>query len=377
MDFKALPKIEVGTTLPKSNSSSTNDSQLHAHLTGSISRQALHTIWQQKHALHLTQLEDPLVVMPEDKKDYNLQTFFPLFTSYIYGLLPDGPSVRYTTLSVLSSFAADGVVYLELRTTPRATPLLSAEAYVLEVLSAVEEFERGEGRMRTRLILCVDRKMSVEEAEEVVSMAVKYKDRGVVGVDLCGNPATRPDGEIDIFTSAFREAREKGLHITVHFAEAPVSASEREQQILLSWQPERLGHCIWESEESRRVIRERGLCLELCLSCNVLAGMCRNEEDRGFTGHHFGMWSREPKVRVSLGTDDVGVFGSPLSEEYSHAAEHFGLSEAEVRKLAWDGIDAIFGGDAEKERLRAMLLTPSVEGEDGSDLAPSRKRSKT
>ena len=66
-----------------------------------------------------------------------------------------------------------------------------------------------------------------------------------------------------------------------------------------------------------------------------------------------------------------------MSEEYSHAAEHFGLSEAEVRKLAWDGIDAIFGGDAEKERLRAMLLTPSVEGEDGSDLAPSRKRSKT
>lgn len=310
----------------------------------------------------------------EAKKDINLKTFFPLFSNYIYSLLPDAPSIRYTALSVLRNFQDDGVVYLELRTTPRATSLLSVEEYVEEVVRSVEEFERAEGnRMRTRLILCVDRRMSVAEAQGVLDLAVKFKERGVVGIDLCGDPASRPNGEVDIFTPIFQSARQQGLHITVHFAEAPVSASPSELQTLLSWHPERLGHCIWEDDLSRQLIRERNLCLELCLSCNVLAGMTRDEEDRSFAGHHFGLWSKDPDVKVSLGTDDVGVFGSPLSEEYRLAAEHFGLNKWEVCKLAREGVEAIFGGEEEKERLRQVMWTPSVE--DDVDLSASRKRS--
>lgn len=300
--------------------------------------------------------------MPEDKKDYNLQTFFPLFSNYVYNLLPDAPSIRYTTLSVLSAFQNDGVVYLELRTTPRATSLLTAEEYVREVLGSVEEFEReNEGKMRTKLILSVDRRMDEVEARGVLDVAVKFKDKGVVGIDLCGNPAARPNGEISLFTPIFQAAREQGLHITVHFAEAPVSSSTEELKTLLSWHPERLGHCIWEDEASRNIIRERGLCLELCLSCNVLAGMGRNEEDKSFAGHHFGMWWRDARAKVSLGTDDFGVFGSSLSEEYGLVAEHFGLGKGEVCRLAREGIDAVFGGEEEKERLRGIMWMPSVE----------------
>lgn len=48
MDFRALPKIE-----------------LHAHLSGSISRQCLHEVWVLKKEKGETELEDPLVEMPE------------------------------------------------------------------------------------------------------------------------------------------------------------------------------------------------------------------------------------------------------------------------------------------------------------------------
>lgn len=44
-----------------------------------------------------------------------------------------------------------------------------------------------------------------------------------------------------------------------------------------------------------------------------------------------------------------------MSNEYRLVAEHFGLSEPEIRALARKGIDVIFGGEEEKKRLRAIM----------------------
>lgn len=54
-------------------------------------------------------------------------------------------------------------------------------------------------------------------------------------------------------------------------------------------------------------------------------------------------------------TDDVGVFGSSLSNEYALIQQHFSLNDAELTELARSGIDSIFGGEEEKERLRRTM----------------------
>ena len=49
--------------------------QLHAHLTGSISRECLHDIWETRKAQHRDlELEDPLVAIPTGKVDYDIKT---------------------------------------------------------------------------------------------------------------------------------------------------------------------------------------------------------------------------------------------------------------------------------------------------------------
>ncbi|KAI5457715.1 hypothetical protein BGZ63DRAFT_407780 [Mariannaea sp. PMI_226] len=298
-----------------------------------------------------TDLEDPLVVMPEGKHDYNLETFFPLFTSYIYNLLTDEESVRYSTISVLTDFLNDGVAYLELRTTPRETSQLTAEAYIATLLSTISAFEAEHPQLHTRLILSVDRRHTPEKAASVLALALKHRDDGVVGLDLCGDPKARPNGEIAIFTPVFEEARRQGLSITVHFAEAPLNGCKEEVDVLLSWQPSRLGHVIWEGEEAKRDIIERGLGLELCLSCNVQGEMIVGS----FEDHHFKEWKDIQGPKISLGTDDVGIFGSPLSNEYRLVAQHFRLDRAAICSLARQGIDSIFGGEDQKQWLRSIM----------------------
>ncbi|KFY64150.1 hypothetical protein V496_03448 [Pseudogymnoascus sp. VKM F-4515 (FW-2607)] len=332
LDAKSMPKIE-----------------LHAHLSGSISPACLHEIWlskKQRDADGAAALSDPLQELAPSKA-FDLVTFFPLFSKFIYELCNDAESISYSTKSVLQDFQDDGVVYLELRTTPRLIKQagISKEAYVQLVLSTISSFESP--TMVTQLILSIDRRNSEEEASEVVDLALRYRDQGVVGVDLCGDPAK---GNVDIFRSAFAKAKEKGLKTTIHFAEAQQSSSEHELLTLLSFEPDRIGHVIHVPDAIKEVIIERKLGLELCLSCNVKFKMTSGS----FADHHFMYW-KGTGCPITLCTDDVGVVGSALSNEYALIAEHFGLEPREVYELAQSGIETVFGGDDEKERLRKLM----------------------
>ncbi|KAI9733161.1 MAG: hypothetical protein M1818_007279 [Claussenomyces sp. TS43310] len=330
LDLRAMPKIE-----------------LHAHLSGSISRRCLHEIWVKKQTLGETILQDPLLEMPEGKFDFDLVTFFPLFSRYIYNLCNDRDSIVYCTNAVLQDFQDDGVVYLELRTTPRAIPSadLTTEAYVQLILSCIANFPSQ--KMTTKLILSVDRRNSAAEAMQVVDLAIKFHGHGIVAVDLCGDPTK---GDVSTFRDAFMKAKRHSLGITLHFAEAPQSSTDAELRTLLSYEPDRIGHVINVPDDIKEIIVARKLGLELCISCNVHAKMITGS----YGDHHFGYW-RGVGCPLVLCTDDVGIFGSSLSNEYSLISEHFGLNRGELCALAKDGIQAIFGGDDEKARLAKVM----------------------
>lgn len=141
---------------------------------------------------------------------------------------------------MLRDFAADGVVYCELRTTPKSRPEcgLTKRSYIEAVLAGIAAFKQGihespasesvssaarvpaenvpvqaaagaaawvgevaagavnagscstaaAGGMIVDLVLSVDRRESGEQAAETVALAAEFAGRGVVGIDLSGNP---------------------------------------------------------------------------------------------------------------------------------------------------------------------------------------------
>lgn len=346
----ALPKVE-----------------LHAHLSGSLSRATLHTIWEKKR-LNSTDSEsalpDPAIALKPAGTFPTILSFFQIFNDYIYNLVNDRESIAYATRSVVEDFKRDGVRYLELRTTPRHIPNagVSREEYVRIVLEALTQYHASQlasgvndaDLIEVHLILSIDRTMSAPEADEIVSIAAKHgqistpsttqlEPPRVVAIDLCGNPTK---GDISIFTPSFLRAKTLGLSTTVHFAEVPASSTEAELTTLLSWSPDRLGHAINIPSHLKAIIKERKLGLELCLSCNVLAEMTQG----GFKDHHFGEWWAT-ECFVALSTDDVGVFESTLSNEYLIAATAFGLSRVQLVALAKRASEAAFAGQGRTHRL--------------------------
>ena len=349
---KALPKAE-----------------LHAHLSGSISRTTLRTIWQKKKATSNNDestLPDPAIALKPAGTFPTILSFFQIFNDYIYSLVNDCESIAYATRSVVEDFRRDGVRYLELRTTPRNIPDagISRAEYVRIVLEALTQYHKaqlasgtkGADLIEVHLILSIDRTMSASEADEIVSIAASHAQPSlspspnrtidlprVLALDLCGNPTK---GDVSIFTPSFLRAKTLGLNTTVHFAEVPASSTWAELTTLLSWSPDRLGHCCNIPADLKAVIKERKPGLELCLSCNVLAEMTQG----GFEAHHFGEWVAT-ECAVALSTDDVGVFESALSNEYLIAARAFGLSRAQLVDLAKRASKAACAGTERMERL--------------------------
>lgn len=349
----ALPKVE-----------------LHAHLTGSISPQTLHEIWleQQNDTTTTTskKLVDPLIALapPPGQSHHNILTFFKLFDTYIYSLCNTPSAVAYATRSVLEDFASDGVRYLELRTTPRESleTGLTKDNYVETILSAIEDFheeeqKQGTDRMRIYLILSIDRRNSSEQAEKTIDLALKFRSRGIVGIDLCGNPLVSLDHKI--LRPAFQRAKSANLYLTFHFAETPTSSSSEELEFLLSFHPHRLGHVIHLPSSIERMVHSRCidgdiLGLELCISCNVLAKMLPG--GGGYEAHHVKQWISREGVGIAICTDDVGVFGKKCSEEFQIVAEKFeGIGRKELVKIVRRSMGMIFGGEEERRRLSGLV----------------------
>ena len=73
--------------------------------------------------------------------------------------------------------------------------------------------------MRAGLILMMDRTFTAEQNMVIVEKAIKYKPRGIVGIDIAG---PRPGGERYDYTQ-IREhvelARDAGLGVTIHVGE--------------------------------------------------------------------------------------------------------------------------------------------------------------
>jgi adenosine deaminase len=241
---------------------------------------------------------------------------------------------------------------LELRTTPKEQ--IGKERYVEAVLSGLEDAcgrcggDGADGELAARIILSVDRARDddASKAMETIDLAIKYKERGVVGVDLSGSPVV---GHWDRYVAAFEKARAHGLGTSLHNGE--VANTEAEQRAFIAFRPDRLGHCVYtvRDESLLRDLLASKIPVELCLTSNVKTRSCA-----GFAEHHFAKL-RSAGHPICLCTDDTWVFQTSLSREYAIAAETFGLTDDEIRDMSTRAMDFAFCDEDVKLNVLANI----------------------
>ncbi|KZV77440.1 adenosine deaminase-like protein [Peniophora sp. CONT] len=345
-DFTTVPIAGIGATaLEALNAEQISflralpKAELHAHLNGCIPLSVLQELAldyapedaAESVAAGIKRLQEGVVL---DK----INDFFGLFPA-IYALTATRESLARATRGVLTYFLGGDLpqaAYLELRTTPKTTEHMDKRGYLETVLKELEEYPED----RASLIVSLDRRMDEATASEIVQLAADLKREGrrVVGVDLCGDPTA---GDMKTMQDHFKAAKDAGLGVTLHIAETPENSEEDTNQ-LLACDPQRLGHATFLNDVARRTVCERDICVEICLTSNVLCKTVAKLED-----HHLHHYLRENHP-VVICTDDTLPFRNSLLGEYALLLAPkpigLGLSKDEVARIAQMGMDSRFAG---------------------------------
>ncbi len=259
-------------------------------------------------------------------------------------LMQDAEALERITAELVASKAAEGVRYLEIRWGPllHVARGLSLEDGIAAVVRGAAE---AGARSRTAVRLIATALRSHEPAANVrlAEAAARFRDRGLTGWDLAGPEAAFPDPLLHL--RAFEAARAGGLRITVHAGEWGGAVQVRRS---LDLEPERIAHgeAAWDDPALVDELRSRGICLDLCPTSNVQAGIVPSLAEHALVRLH------RAGVPVTLSTDDTTVSDVTLTEEYGRALAEIGLKLPELWAIDRFALDVAFAGESTLGPLR-------------------------
>ncbi len=322
--------------------------ELHRHLEGSLRLDTMLEIARQ-HGITIPadvlRLSTLVQVQEEDK--FTFQNFLAKFnTLRLFYRSPD--AIHRITREAIEDAARDNVKYVELRFTPVA--LSRAERFPLHdvidwVLTSANEAAKQQ-HIIVQLIASVNRHESTDLAEQVAWLAAEHIKDGLVALDLAGNEAefsTQP------FYGIFKEAKQAGLHVTIHAGEW--GPAQHVKEAIEDLGAERIGHGVrvLEDENTVALARERGTAFEVCVTSNYQSGVVQSLDT------HPLMEMLENGINVTINTDDPSISRITLSHEYYTACKDLNMPQNTLRERILAAAQAGFLPENEKEILVKQL----------------------
>jgi adenosine deaminase/aminodeoxyfutalosine deaminase len=293
--------------------------ELHLHLEGSVEPETLYELdpsssMEEYRALyHYTDFDAFLRAFASVGKRLRTPQDYALITRRLLGRL-EAQNVRYAEIII----AAGVVLWKEQDFAP-----------IFEAIRAAA----GESAVQVRWILDAVRQFGVEPAMQVAALASERLDEGVVALGIGGSEERGP---ASWFHDVFAFAKRQGLHLHAHAGESMGPESIWDA---LALGAERIGHGIAAVRDPAlmRHLRERDIPLEICITSNLVTGVVPRMED------HPVRRLFDAGVPIVLNSDDPAMFRCSLAGEYRLAAERFGFTEAELRRIAENGFRYAFG----------------------------------
>jgi adenosine deaminase/aminodeoxyfutalosine deaminase len=294
------------------------DTELHVHLEGSMEPELLCRL-------------DAGLTLEEARELYRFTTFggfIEAFKGAVRRLQTPGDYGRAAD-ALFASLRGQGVRYAEVIFSAGVVEWKGQS--LDEVWAALRE-AAGRAPLEVRWNVDVVRQFGGEAAERVAEWAAGRAGEGVVSFGIGGDERARPAAE---FARAVAVAREGGLRFAPHAGETSDAENVWE---MVRMGADRIGHGIRAAgdEELLRVLRDRGIGLEVCLTSNLRTGAV------GSLAEHPLRALFDAGVMVCLNSDDPGIFGCSLLGEYEVARgmgfgeEDLGVMAENARRLAFD-----------------------------------------
>jgi adenosine deaminase len=310
---------------------------LHVHI-GSISHPAL--LWDIGHELglklpvknywsfkKLISCDDPLNGETQEVRLNQYLKFFDL-TEKIQSSPYAMDRVVYDAVS--GAYRTNNITKLELRFCPMLRNNNGAHDLDQIIIAAIHALDRGMiafPEVKAGLIFSFDRRLSKRANSVILEKAIKYRDRGVIGIDTAG-PRRSAFDYLD-YKDLYQEATNNGLNTTVHTGE---EGDAQEMEMIVDNLPlNRIGHGIKAAESSKlmRKLADKNITLELCPTSNLRIGIVKDME-------HFKRIVRsfvDAGVKFTVNTDGPELLHTNIKKEISLLLDNHVLSVDEMHKV--------------------------------------------
>jgi aminodeoxyfutalosine deaminase len=310
--------------------------ELHVHLEGTVRPETLLAIARRNgYALPVDSADDVRALYEYRDFAHFIEVF--MLTS---GALEREDDFRQIMVEYAAEAVGHGAVYLEAIFSLGLWRGLDSDVVFNGVCDGVDEARERYG-IEISLTPDIARVYSLDEALEVVRYAVKYRDRGVVGVGLGGPEAEHPP---EPYEPAFELARSEGLASVPHAGEHAGPSSVRGALDALGARRIRHGIRAIEDPELLQELVDRRVVLDVCPISNVRTGAVRSLDE-----HPLPQLVGAGAV-CSISTDDPAMFGTDLTTEYA-AASSLGL---DPRSSYEAGLEGARCGEPTRARLREI-----------------------
>ncbi len=295
-----------------------------------------------------------------------LETF-----AHTVGVMQHRDAIERVAEECARDLANDGVVYAEVRYAPE----LHVEAGLTldEVVDAVTTgFERGTAGTNLRLYSILSAMRTAARSTEIAEVAVRHRDRGVVGFDIAGAEAGHPPTR---HLDAFQYVKQQNFHATIHAGEAFGLPSIWEA---LQWcGAERLGHGVRIVDDITEVggtyvlgrlaayVRDRRIPLELCPTSNVNTGVSGSIAE-----HPIGLLKRL-RFRVTVNTDNRLMSDTSMTNEFVQLHQAFGWGLSDFEWLTVNAMKSAFASFDERLRIINERVKPVYAALRDADIGVS------
>lgn len=343
--------------------------ELHRHLEGSMRIDTLldiaHTNDKELADMTLDELRPHVQMVPGQA--FTADVFLSKFRT-LRQFYNSPETIRRITREAVIDAAHDNIKYMELRFTPRALCNVLACSYdhIMNWVCDVVSETAAQYDIDVRLIVSMNRHEGPAIGEEVLNVALRYRERGVVGIDLAGDEAKF---HCSPFTPIFQRARAEELHTTVHAGEWAGAQSVIDAIDQLD--ADRIGHGIRALEDAEVIARlvQRETTLEVCPTSNLHSGVVKD-----LTQHPLLPMFRAG-VRTTVNTDDPLISNVTLTTEMLDVMFNMKFTLADIRQQIIHAAQSAFIPADERAALVARFeaLFAEIDSEQAAKAAETEE----
>lgn len=333
---------------------------LHDHLDGGVRPQTVIDLAAEQGYTKLP-TDDPTALAAwfvEGAARRSLPRYLEPF-EHTVGVMQTREALTRVAIECAEDLAADGVVYAEVRFAPELhlEQGLSPDQVVDAVMVG---FAEAQTRLPITIGVLLTAMRTAANSSEIAALALRHRDRGVVGFDIAGAESGYPPTR---HLDAFRTIAEGNHHITIHAGEAFGLPSIWEAIQICG--AERLGHGVRIVDDITvddagsvhlgqlaAFVRDRRVALEMCPTSNVHTGVVDDLID-----HPIALLTRL-RFRVTVNTDNRLMSDITLSREFTNLVETFGYGWSDLEWFTVNAMKSSFWPFDKRLRIINEIIKP-------------------